>query len=82
MTRRQSSPKGWIRSTFPTKTVAGVTVVYNSESYKTQYYSVEWLTEAFGEHIVAAEDPRQKLAEQCERHGYSELRELFAVTTP
>jgi len=82
MTRRQSSPKGWIRSTFPTKTVAGVTVVYNRESYKTQYYSVEWLTEAFGEHIVAAEDPRQKLVEQCERHGYSELRELFAVTTP
>lgn len=58
-----------------------MTVVYNSESYKTQYYSVEWLVETFGEHIVSAEDPRQKLAEQCERHGYTELRELFPATT-
>ena len=77
---RNPSPAEWFRSTFPVTTVAGVQVVYNTVSYKSQYYSVDWLVETFGEQIATAEDPRQTLAEECDRNGYSDLRELFAST--
>jgi hypothetical protein len=78
MAKVSVSPKEWIASAFPVKTVCGVRVVYDKRSYDTQYYSLEWLVETFGEQIETADNPQQRLREECERRGYVELQDLFS----
>lgn len=70
------SPEQWIRNTLPTTTVAGVEVAYNPNSYNTQHYAVEWLSEE-NTQITASENPQKQIIELCERRGYHELRSLL-----
>lgn len=79
MTQAHSSSIQWIASTLPVKTIAGVKVVYDEQSYKSRYYSIEWLAETFDEQITSAENPRQTITKECKRRGYSELQDLFSL---
>jgi hypothetical protein len=81
MSQAHSSPEKWIASAVPVKTVAGVKVAYDKSSYKSQYYSIEWLAETFGEQITTADNPRQELIHECERRGYLQLQRLFTSET-
>lgn len=78
MADADTSPEEWITTRFPKTTISGVDVIYHEQSYRNQFFSVEWLTETFGECIATAEDPRQQLVAECERQGYPELRDLFS----
>jgi len=79
MSQTDDRPTTWFRERFPTETVSGVEMVYNAESSRTEYYSVSWLAETFETTITTAENPRQRLAEECDRRGYTQLRDLFAA---
>lgn len=79
MAQTTPSPEEWIARTFPNTVVSGVKVIYHEQTHRAQYYSVEWLAETFGEQIAAADNPRQRLVAECDRRGYSELRELFSA---
>lgn len=78
MAQTDISPEEWIATTFPMTTVSGVEVIYHEQNYRTQFYSVEWLAERFGEEITTAENPRQRLVAECDRQGYTELCDLFS----
>ena len=82
MPESELSPEAWIVSTFPTKTVCGVEVVYNKRRYRTQYYSTEWLAETFGDEIKAADNPLQQLIKECDCRGYTELQSLISAEVP
>jgi hypothetical protein len=78
MPTTESSPKEWIVTELPVTTISGVKVVSHEKSYRSQYYSIRWLADTFGDQIQSADQPRERLKQECEQRGYTELHGLFS----
>jgi len=72
-------PETWLRSNLPHTTFSEDVFAYldTGSGHSTQFYSVEWLAEEFGEIIANAEHPKQQLIRAGIEHGPAELRRLF-----
>lgn len=78
-TETRSDPERWLLDNLPHKTVAGVQLAHvdTGSGHSTQFYSVEWLAEEFGEIITTADHPKQQLLSVGAEHGPTELKRLF-----
>jgi len=77
--RRRPDPERWLLDNLPRETVAGVQFVHldTGSGHSTQFFSVEWLAEEFGEIIRTADHPKQQLLSAGSDRGPGELRRLF-----
>ncbi len=72
-------PETWLLSNLPHTTFSEDAFAYldTGSGHSTQFYSIDWLAEEFGEIIASADHPKQRLISAGLEHGPAELRRLF-----
>ncbi|MFC6758054.1 MULTISPECIES: hypothetical protein [Haloarcula] len=72
-------PETWLLSNLPHTTFSEDAFAYldTGSGHSTQFYSVEWLAEEFGEIIANADHPKQQLLTAALEDVPAELRRLF-----
>lgn len=74
-----SDAEGWLLTNLPHRTFSGDAFAYldTGSGHSTQFYSVAWLAEEFGDVIADADHPKQPLIDAGIEHGPAGLARLF-----
>ena len=72
--------RNWIRDNLPHKTVAGIEMAYLDigRGHSTQFHSIDWLTEEFGEIISTVKHPKQDMLDKDATSDSMNLKRLFS----